>query len=84
MGVLTTSGILLKAYAEIIKKKNKEKLDLIKFGFTTYEKVLTNLQSAMRGGEFDYKKFISEMKLLDQEIIDLSPSLSQKFDKKVY
>ena len=36
----------------------------------------------MRGGKFDYKKFISEIKLLDTEIIDLSPSISEKFEKK--
>ena len=46
-------------------KNLKEKLDLIKFGFTTYEKVLTNLRSAARGEEFNYKKIIFEIKLLD-------------------
>ena len=35
----------------------------------------------MRGEEFDYKKIISEMKLLDKEIIEL-PSSSEKFEKK--
>ena len=29
--------------------------DLLKFSNTSYEKVLTNLREAMRGGEWDYK-----------------------------
>ena len=57
LGVLTTFGILLKSYMEM--KSYKGKLDLVKFGFTTYEKVLSNLREAMRGGEFDHKKKIS-------------------------
>ena len=58
---------------------------MVKFGFTTYEKVLTNLQTAMRGGEFDHQKFISEMKLLDQEMIDLahvSSKMEKEYNKK--
>ena len=45
-------------------KNYKGKRDLIKFGFTTFEKVLSNLRTALRGGEFDYNKFISDIKLL--------------------
>ena len=55
LGVLTTAGILLKSYMEA--KNYKGKLDTIKFGVTTYEKILINLRSALRGGEFDHKKF---------------------------
>ena len=47
----------------------------------SYEKVLTNLREAMLGGEWNYKEFIHDMKILDQEILDLSPP-SSKFEKK--
>ena len=83
LGVLTTAGILLKSYHEM--KNYKGKLDMVKFGFTTYEKVLTNLRTAMRGCEFDYQKFISEMKLLDQEMIDLAhigSKIENEYNKK--
>lgn len=53
----------------------------MKFSVTSYEKVLTNLREAMRGGDFDYKEFIHDMKIFDQEILDLSPP-SYKFEKK--
>ena len=42
LGEITASGVLLKAYAEM--KNYKEKIDLIKFGLTTSEKILTNLR----------------------------------------
>lgn len=35
----------------------------------------------MRGGDFDYKEFIHDMKILDQEILDLTHR-SHKFEKK--
>ena len=54
LGVLTTAGILLKSCME--SKNYKGKMDLIKFGITTYEKILINLRAALRGGEFDHKK----------------------------
>ena len=79
LGALTTAGILLKSYHEY--KNIKGKTDLLKFSVTSYEKVLTNLREAMRGGDLDYKEFIHDMKILDQQIRDLSPS-SHKFEKK--
>ena len=45
---LTTAGILLKSYHEF--KNIKGKTDLLKFTVTSYEKALTNLREAMRGG----------------------------------
>ena len=78
-GTLTTAGILLKSYHEF--KNINSKTDLLKFSLTSYAKVLTNLREAMRGGDFDYKKFIHDMKVLDQEILDLSPPF-YKFGKK--
>ena len=61
---------------------NEKKMDLIKFGVTTYEKNLINLRAALKGGEFDHKKFISEIKMLASEIVELTPSPSSKIDKK--
>ena len=45
---LTTAGILLKSYHEF--KNIKGKTDLLKFTVRSYEKVLSNLREAMRGG----------------------------------
>ena len=35
----------------------------------------------MRGGDFDFKEFIHDMKILDQDILNLSPP-SYKFEKR--
>ena len=56
----------------------KGKIDWIKFGVTTYEKILLNLRAALRRREFEHKKFISETKMLYSEIVDLTPSPSEK------
>ena len=69
LGTLTTAGILPKSYHQF--KNIKSKTDLLKF----------SLREAMRGGDFDYKDFIHDMKILDQEILDLSPP-SYKFGKE--
>lgn len=53
LGTLTTAGILIKSYHEF--KNIKSKTYLLKFSLTSYQKVLTNLREAIRGGDFDYK-----------------------------
>lgn len=52
LGTLTTAGILLKTYHEL---RNMGYDRFTKIHNTTYEKVLTNLREAMRGGEWDYQ-----------------------------
>ena len=69
LGTLTTAGILLKSYHEF--KNIKSKTDLLK----------CSLREAMRGGDFDYKDFIDDLKILDLEILDLLLP-SYKFGKK--
>ena len=41
--------------------------------FTTYEKVLVELRSALRGDEWNKQEFIDRMKLIDEMIIDQTP-----------
>ena len=54
---------------------------MTKIAFTTYEKVLVELRSALRGDEFDKDLFIDKMKVIDEMIIDQTP-LPDKFVKK--
>ena len=81
LGVLTTAGILIKSYMEA--KSYKGKMDLTKLGITTYEKVLINFRSALRGDEFDHKKIISEIKMLDSEIVELTLTPLSKIEKNI-
>ena len=53
---------------------------MLKKAFTSYEKVLVELQSALRGDEFNKEQFIDKMKVIDEIIIDQTP-LADKYVK---
>ena len=56
-----------------------------KIAYTTYEKVLVELRSALRGDEWDKQEFIDRMKLIDEMIIDQTPvadRFANKYNKK--
>ena len=50
---------------------------MTKIAFTTYEKVLVELRSALRGDDFDKDLFIDKMKVVDAMIIDQTPLLCE-------
>ena len=80
LGVINGVGILLKNFGKM--KNYKEKIEMTKTAFTTYEKVLVELRSALSGDEFDKNLFIDKMKVVDAMIIDQTP-LADKFVKKI-
>ena len=53
----------------------------ITVAFTSYDKVLVELRSALRGDEFNKQEFIDRMKIMDEIIIDQTP-LADRFVKK--
>lgn len=61
----------------------KSKTDLLEFSVTSHEISLNQSQRGdTRGlGGMNYDRFIHDMKMLDQEILDLSPP-SSRFEKK--
>ena len=68
-GVINGLGIVL---TNVGKMKNyKKKIKKRKFAFSTYEKVLVELRSALRGDKFDKDLFIDKMKVIDEMIIEL-------------
>ena len=79
LGVINGVGILLKIFGKM--KNYKKKIEMTKTAFTTYEKVLVELRSALSGHEFDKNLFIDKMKVVDAMIIDQNP-LADKFVKK--
>ena len=79
LGTISGSGLLLKTYSEI--KNYKRKIEMSKFAYTSYSKVLTDLRSFMRGLKYDEKEFLDYVKVVDEIIIDMCP-LTDKFEKK--
>ena len=79
LGVINGAGIIVTG---IGKKKNfQRKIEMTKIAFTTYEKVLVELRSALRGDGWDKQEFVDRMKLIDEMIIDQTP-VSDKFAEK--
>ena len=79
IGVINGAGIIV---AGVGKKHNyKRKIEMTQIAYTTYEKVLVELRSVLRGDEWDKQKFIDRMKLIDDMIIDQSPE-PDKFEIK--
>ena len=81
--VVNGAGVVV---AGIGKKKNyKRKIEMSRIAFTTYEKVLVELRSALRGDEFNKQEFIERMKLIDEMIIDQTPiadRFASRYNKK--
>ena len=83
LGVINGVGILLTNFGKM--KNYKKKIEMTKIAFTTYEKVLVDLRSALRGDEFNKDLFIDKMKVVDAMIIDQTPladKIVKKYDKK--
>ena len=83
LGVVNGAGVVV---AGIGKKKNyMRKIEMSRIAFTTYEKVLVELRSALRGDEFNKQEFIDRMKLIDEMIIDQTPiadRFASRYNKK--
>ena len=79
LGIINGAGVIV---ASLGKTKNyKKKMEMTQIAFTTYDKVLVELRSALRGDSFNKQEFIDRMKLIDEMIIDQTP-LADRFAKK--
>ena len=84
LGSLTASGIMIQAY--LTKSDLHKRVDLCKLAFTTYEKVLVQLKNFLRGLPYHETNFLTDLKVLDDIIIDQCPLVEKYIDKynKVY
>ena len=77
LGTISGAGVILSTFTGT--KKYKTKTERCKFAYTTYEKILINLRSYLRGLSFDEGNFVNEIRLIDQIIIDMCPAVSDRF-----
>ena len=73
------AGLALKNNSET--KDFKREIEISKFAFTTYEKILLHLRTALRGGPFNKDDFLKELNILDDTIVEFSP-LETRFEKQ--
>ena len=52
-----------------------------RFAYTSYEKVLTQLKSYLRGMPYDEVVLLSDLKVLDDIVTDLCPPINGNFKK---
>ena len=81
LGSITGTGVLLKTFSEA--KNYRRKIEMTRFAYTSYGKVLTDLRSFMRGLDYNNKDFLDYVKVLDDIIIDMCP-LTDKYEQKYY
>ena len=79
IGSISGAGLALKAFSEI--KDYKKKIEMAKFAYTTYDKVLVGLNTSLRGGTFDEDDFRKEVTVLNETTVDFTP-LVTKFEKQ--
>ena len=58
LGIVNGAGVILTNFGKM--KNYKKKIEMTKIAFTTYEKVLVELRSALRADEFDKTEFIEK------------------------
>ena len=78
LGSISGAGLALKTFSET--KDYKCKIEISKFAYTTYQKVLLDLRTALRGGAFYKGDFLKELNILDDTAVDFFP-LVTKFEK---
>ena len=79
LGVINGTGVIVSSVSKI--KNYKKNIEMTQIAYVTYEKVLVELRSAMRGDDFDKKEFIDRMKIIDEMIIDQTP-VADRFVKR--
>ena len=79
LGSLTGCGIMIQAY--LTKSDLNRRVDRCRFAFTSYERVLVQLKSFLRGLPYDESNFLTDLKVLDDIVIDQCPSVDKYLNK---
>ena len=79
IGSMSGAGLALKTFSDT--KNYKKKIEMSKFAFSTYDKVLVGLRTSFGSGTFDKDGFLKEMTVLDETIKDFAP-LVTRFEKQ--
>ena len=79
LGSISGAGLVLKTVSDT--KTYKRKIEMSKFAFSTYQKILLDIRTALRGGPFDKNDFLKEVNILDDTIVDFAP-LETRFEKQ--
>ena len=79
LGSISGAGLVLKTLSD--KKNYKRKIEMSSSAYSTYQKILLDLRTALRGGPFHKNDFLKELNILDDTIVDFAP-LVTRFEKQ--
>ena len=79
LGSLAGPGVIIQSY--LAKSDLNKRVDRCRFAYTSYEKILVQLKSFLRGLPYDENMVLSDIKILDDIVIDQCPSIDKYFDK---
>lgn len=82
LGTISGVGVIIQGY--MTKTNITNKVEMYKFAYTSYNKVLTQIQSFLNGIKYEDTTFLSDMVILDGIITDLCPpinGMSNKYEK---
>ena len=77
------AGVIVQGF--LAKSNLIQRVAQCRLAYTSYEKILVQLKSYLRGMEYDMKIFLSDVKIIDEMIIDQCPlvdDLFEKYDKR--
>ena len=83
LGSISGPGLLIQGY--ITKSNINNKIEMCKFGYTSYKRILIQLRSYLRGMPFDEAILLSDLKGIDDIATDLCPAITkmaERYDKK--
>ena len=72
-------GVLIQGYLTKSNLRNRE--ERCKFAYISYKKILIQLKSYLRGLEYDEVMLLSDLKILDDIVIDQCPGIDKYCDK---
>ena len=75
IGCLTGLGVLIHGY--ITKSNISDKVNKCKFAYTSYEKVCIQIKCFLRGLQSDENSFLTDLKVLDDIVIDQCPTIDE-------
>ena len=78
MGCVAGPGISIQGY--LTKSNLIQSVERCRFAYTTYEKTV-QLRNFMRGASYDENIFLSDIKVIDDIVIDNCPSVDSLYDK---
>ena len=78
VGCVAGPGVIIQGY--LTKSDLIQRVDS-RFPYTSYEKILVQLRNFMRGASYDENIFFSDVKLVDEIVIDNCPSVDSLYEK---